>query len=57
METFKIEVQEFLSKIVEVKAENVEGAISRVREMYRNEEIILDETNYVTTDINEYKDE
>lgn len=57
MELFKIEVQEFLSKIVEIEAENAEDAISKVREMYRNEEIVLDAGNYVTTEINGYKDE
>lgn len=54
METFKIEVQEFLSKIVEVKALNVEEAISKVKELYHKEEIVLDSGDYVTTEIEEY---
>lgn len=54
MKTFKIEIQEFLSEIVEVKAENVDEAISKVRELYRNEKIILNYNNYVTTEINEF---
>lgn len=57
METFKIEIQEFLSEIVEVEAENIDEAISKVKEMYRAEEIVLDYNNCVTTEIEEYKDE
>ncbi len=47
MGTFKIEIQEFLSKIVEIDAENINNAISKVKELYRNEEIILDSDDYV----------
>ena len=57
MELFKIEIREFLSEIVEIEAENTEDAISKVRKMYRNEEIVLDADNYVTTEINEYRDD
>jgi hypothetical protein len=42
MQTFKIEIQEFLSRIIEVEAETKDKAISKVRELYRNEEIVLD---------------
>lgn len=51
METFKIEIQEFLSRIIEVEAESIDEAISKVREMYRNEEIVLDSSDYVSTEI------
>lgn len=51
METFKIEVQEFLSRIIEVEAETKEEAISKVCESYRNEEIVLDSDDYVSTEI------
>lgn len=56
METFKIEIQEFLSRIIEVEAESSDEAISKVREMYRNEEIVLDSNDYVTTEIEEYSE-
>lgn len=55
METFKIEVQEFLSRIVEIEAKNIDEAISKVTEMYQNEEIVLDCDDFVTTEIGEYK--
>lgn len=56
METFKIEVQEFLSRIIEVEAENIHKAISKVKELYQKEEIVLDSNDYVTTEIEEYNE-
>jgi len=55
MITFKIEVQEFLSRIVEIEANNIDEAISRVKKMYQNEEIVLDNEDFVTTEIDEYR--
>ena len=55
MQTFKIEIREFLSRIVEVEASNSEEAILKVNELYRNEEIVLDSDDYLTTEIEEYK--
>ncbi len=57
MAAYKIEVQEFLSKIIEIKAKNKEEAISKVKGMYQSEKIILDSTNYVTTEIKEYSEQ
>ncbi|GIV27270.1 MAG: hypothetical protein KatS3mg027_1084 [Bacteroidia bacterium] len=57
MKTFKIEIKEVLSRIIEIKANSLDEAITKTREMYRNEEIILDSSDYVSTDIEEYKDE
>jgi len=54
METFKIEIQEFLSRIIEIQAENIDDAIIKAKELYQKEEIILDSDDYVTTEINEY---
>ena len=56
MKTFKIEIQEFLSKIVEIEAENINEAISKVKSKYRKEEIVLDSNDYVTTEIQEYSE-
>lgn len=47
METFKIEIQELLSKTIEIQAENIEEAIEKVNQMYKNEEIVLDYSNFV----------
>jgi hypothetical protein len=56
METFKIEVKETLSRIIEIEANSMDEAYSKVREMYRNEEIVLDENDYVGTDFIEIED-
>lgn len=39
---YKVNVEELLSRIVEVEADSDEEAEEKVREMYRNEEIVLD---------------
>lgn len=55
MEKFKIEVQEFSSKIVEIEANDLEQAIIEVKKMYEREEIVLDENNYITTEFTSYE--
>ena len=57
METFKIEVREFLSRIIEIEASSGEEAVSKVKSMYKNEEIVLDSEDYVATEIEEYDSE
>lgn len=57
MEIFKIEIQEFLSRIIEVEAETKDEAISKIRQLYRNDEIILDNDDYVATEIEVYEPE
>jgi len=57
METFKIEVREFLSRIIEIEASSGEEAVSKVKAMYKNEEIVLDSEDYVATEIEEYDSE
>lgn len=56
METFKIEVQEFLSRIIEIEAKNIDEAISKVKDMYQNEEIVLDSEDFVTSKIEEFSE-
>lgn len=56
MQTFKIEIQEVLSRIVEIESNNSEEAIATAKEMYRNEEIVLGSEDYVTTEIKEYRE-
>lgn len=57
METFRIEIQEFLSRTIEVEAETKDEAVSKVRQLYRNEEIVLDSDDYVSTEIEVYENE
>lgn len=56
METFKIEVKEKLSRIIEIEANSMDEAYLKVKEMYRNEEIVLDANDYVDTDFIEIED-
>lgn len=57
MGIFKIEIQEFLSRIIEMEAETKDEAVSKVRELYRNEEIVLDSNDYVSTEIYTFPEE
>lgn len=41
MKTYKIEIEETLTKVIEVEAENQEDAYDKVYEQYVNEEIVL----------------
>lgn len=51
MKTFKLEIQETYSKIVEIEAETLSDAINIAHDMYNSEEIVLD---FVTNTIEEY---
>lgn len=42
METFKINIQELLSRTIEVQAINKNEALAKVNQMYNSEEIVLD---------------
>lgn len=52
MAKYKVEVTETLQKIVEVEADDKEHAESIARQMYRKEEIVLDEGNITYVDFN-----
>lgn len=56
MTTYKIEIQELLSRIIEIEAPSAEEAIDKVKEMYRTEEIVLDSDDYVSTEIHEFEE-
>lgn len=44
---YKIKVQETLERIVEVEASSIDEARGKVEEMYNNEEIVLDYSDFV----------
>lgn len=54
---FKIEITETLQRIVEVKANNLSEAISKVVEDYDNLNIVLDHEDFVEFSIKEVADE
>lgn len=53
MPEFQIEITETLSRIVSVKANDINEAIQKVREQYRQSEIVLDSEDFITVDFNE----
>jgi hypothetical protein len=62
METFKIEIQEILARVVEVQADNIHDAFSKVDDRYKKAEIVLDyndfaEVNFADIDSHSKKDE
>lgn len=55
--TFEIEIEELLQKVVKIKANSLDEAISIARDRYKNEEYILNEDNFMGVEFSEYKDE
>lgn len=55
--TYKIEIEETLQRVVEIKADSLEDAITIARERYSSEEYILDENDFKGAEFSEYKDE
>lgn len=47
---FSIEIIETLLKTVIIEANDAEQALSKVQEMYKNEQVILDSDNYLDTE-------
>ncbi len=54
---YQIEIEETLQKVVDIKADSLDEAISIARERYRNEEYILNEDDFKGAEFSEYKDE
>ena len=54
MQTFKLEIQEVLSKVIEIEAETPSDALNVAHDMYNDEEITLDYSDFVTNTIEEY---
>ena len=50
MKKYSIEVKEVLSRIVEVEAQTEAKAIEMVRQMYLNCAVVLDSSDYETTE-------
>lgn len=51
MPKFNINITEILSREIEIKATDKEAALEKVRELYKNEEIVLDSEDYLDTEI------
>ena len=49
--TYKVEITETLQKIIEIDAKDAETALCFAKQLYRSEEIVLDYSDYVDTEI------
>ena len=54
LRTFQIEITETLQRIVEVEATSLDDAITEITKQYKNEEIILESSDCVETNITEF---
>lgn len=50
MDKYKVEITETLQKIIEIEADSKTDALYKVKEMYRDEEVILDANDFVDLD-------
>lgn len=50
MKEFNIEISETLQKVISIEAESEKEALKIAKEKYRNEEIILDYTDFKDVD-------
>ena len=46
MDTYNIEIEEILQRVIKIEAESKEEALIIAKEKYRNEEIILDYNDF-----------
>lgn len=56
MKTFKFEIKEYLSRVVKIDAENYDDALDEVHQMYSDGEIVLDSSDFIYHEIEDYKD-
>ena len=57
MKTFEFEIKELLSRLVKVKANTEDEAYLKVKEMYQKEEIVLESSDYMDTEIKKFENE
>lgn len=50
METFKIELKETLSRVIEIEASSEDEALSKIQDLYKKEEIVLDADDYMESE-------
>ena len=48
---YKVEITETLQRIVSIDAANKDAAILTVKQLYRDEDIVLDSSDYISTAI------
>ncbi len=53
---YKVEITEYLQKTIEVDADNESDALSIVKDMYNNEEVVLSADDFIDKDFNIIED-
>ena len=56
MKTYKIEVKETLSRIIEIDANSIDEALEDVQKIYKKEEIILDSDDFFEVEFVHHND-
>ena len=51
---FNIQITEKLQRVVSVRANSLSDAIFKVKSKYKNEEIVLDYNDYISTEFDEF---
>lgn len=57
MPKFNVQIKEILRRVVEIEAETLEEAIDIAKDMYQNEEIVLDADDFAFVGITEETDD
>lgn len=52
MKKYKFEITEILQKQIEIEATSYDEAYQKVKSQYKNEDIILDASDYIDTEYN-----
>lgn len=53
---YKIKIIEIYERIINVEANNIDEAFDKIKKMYKEDRIILDDSNYVKTKFIHVKD-
>ena len=51
MKKYRVEVMEILSRTIEIEADCEMTSVEKVREMYQNCDLVLDDSDYIETKI------
>lgn len=54
IKTYHIEITETLQRIVELEAHSLDEAITEINRQYNNEEIVLDDADFMDAQINAF---
>lgn len=57
MKEYKVEITETLQTIITIEANSEDEAIDIVQQKYKDEEIVLDSSNYIDTDFSIYSED